>query len=271
MEQFGEEKNRATWALHYAQVKAAIVQPKKTHEATVDGHTPKGKPYHYTYKYADLADVDKAVMDAIRKTEDKDNKPILSYFFELDNGTEGVAVQTVIIDAETGFMIKTNKVWFKNYNVGDAQKTASLISYAKRYSLSAAFGIASEDDDDAQSYKDQIQPQADSSAINVIWNSAVNGDTKAKEWIKSKHDQATTQIILTLSTQYREDQQKAKKAERAKELRAKHEEERKKAQEQQRAEDEAIKKIVDGNKSSDDPDGGEYAGQQDLFSDIVGG
>ena len=31
MQQFGSEKDRTTWAMHYAIVKAAIKQPQKTH------------------------------------------------------------------------------------------------------------------------------------------------------------------------------------------------------------------------------------------------
>ena len=57
-------KDKASWAMHLAMVKMAIVQPKKTHEVEVSGLTKYKKPYHYTYKYADLADVDRAIMDS---------------------------------------------------------------------------------------------------------------------------------------------------------------------------------------------------------------
>ena len=264
LQQYGEEKNRAEWAMHFAIVKAAIKQPQKTHEAKVSGKSAKGVPYSYTYKYADLADVDKAIMDAIRKTsDDNDGKPLLSYFFEVDNTAEGVSAETVIIDATNGFMIKTSKVWFKNYNVGDAQKTAGLVSYAKRYSLSAAFGIASEDDDDAQNVPQQ-GPEVDDDALYAIWHAYLNHDPAATDWIHKKHDAETANKIIELSNEYKKKQQNSQKAQRAKELKAKHD----------KARDDAIRKIVDGNaedkKPESDSDEKGPAGQQDLFNDILG-
>ncbi|MDB6232926.1 ERF family protein [Lactobacillus amylovorus] len=265
MQQFGSEKDRTTWAMHYAIVKAAIKQPQKTHEATVKGKTSKGIPYSYTYKYADLADVDKAIMDAIRRTE-KDGKPLLSYFFEVDNAEEGVSAETVIIDATNGFMIKTSKVWFKNYNVGDAQKTASLVSYAKRYSLSAAFGIASEDDDDAQNAQQQEAPEVNDAALEVIWNAYINHDPVANNWIHKSHDAVTANKILKLSEDFKKQQAKAK-SKRIKELKAKHDQAQKEIKKQgQKSDDEVIKNLVD----HDDSDKDEHADQQDLFDQIVG-
>ena len=264
MQQYGEEKNRAEWAMHFAIVKAAIKQPQKTHEAKVSGKSAKGAPYSYTYKYADLADVDKAIMDAVRSTEE-DGKPLISYFFEVDNTAEGVSAETVIIDATNGFMIKTSKVWFKNYNVGDAQKTAGLVSYAKRYSLSAAFGIASEDDDDAQNVPQQ-GPEVDDDALYAIWHAYLNHDPAATDWIHKKHDAETANKIIELSNEYKKKQQNAQKAQRAKELKAKHDKARKEALKKQEADDEVIKRIVD----HDDSDKDEQTGQQDLFKDIIG-
>ena len=267
MQQFGSEKDRTTWAMHYAIVKAAIKQPQKTHEATVKGKTSKGIPYSYTYKYADLADVDKAIMDAIRNTE-KDGKPLLSYFFEVDNAEEGVSAETVIIDATNGFMIKTSKVWFKNYNVGDAQKTASLVSYAKRYSLSAAFGIASEDDDDAQNTQQQEAPEVNDAALEVIWDAYVNDQSEtAKKWIKSHHDAQTTAAIKKKIDAYNFTKRLDKVKEQSKKKRQQNP---KKSKEK---EDEVIKKIVDGgadpyeDKKEDKPMTDE---QQSLFNDILG-
>lgn len=258
MEQYGEEKDRAVWAMHFGIVKAAIKQPKKTHTVTVKGHTKTGKPYSYDFKYADLADVDAAVMNAIRSTEE-DSKPLISYMFDIDNGADGVSVQTIIVDTQTGFMLKTNKVWFRNANIGDAQGTAGLISYAKRYSLSAAFGIASEDDDDAQSLPQQ-GPEVDNDALHAIWHAYLNHDPAATDWIHKRHDAETANKIIELSNEYKKKQQNAQKAQRAKELKEKHD----------KARDDAIKKIVDGDDQKSDSDDKEPVGQQDLFNDILG-
>lgn len=262
MDQYGEEKARASWAMHFAIVKAAIVQPQRKHEVTVKGNTKNGKPYTYTYKYADLADVDKASMQAIKDTKE-DGKPLLSYFFDIDNGDQGVSVQTVIVDAETGFMMKLNRVWFKNFNVGDAQKTASLISYAKRYSLSASFGIASEDDDDAKSVDETPKRDVNDTGLKVIWNSYINDHSKqAKKWIVGPHDPTTAHAINKLLVEYKSQQgQKDIKKTKAK---------------SQKSEDETIKEIVDGKPKKEDPfkdekkDAEPTGQQQDLFNDILG-
>lgn len=248
MEQYGEEKNRASWATSLATVKGSIIQPKRNHEVKVKTKTGS----NYSYKYADLADVDKAIMDAVRETKDKNGHPLLTYFFDIDNGKEGVSVETFVIDAKTGFMVRMNRVWFKNFNVGDAQKTASLISYAKRYSLSASFGIASEDDDDTRT----VAPQAkayDHDELQAIWNSYIHDHSEtAKQWLFERpHDGQTVITIKKWLDNYNKKNDKPNKPARKKPT--------KKAD---AAANEAIKKIVDGNQDD--------SGHQDLFGDITG-
>lgn len=270
-------KDKASWAMHLAMVKMAIVQPKKKHQVEVRGTTPNGKPYHYTYKYADLADVDKAIMDAIKKTAE-DGKPIFTYYFDIDNGAEGVTVETVIVDAATGYSVRTNKVWFKNVNVGNAQATASLISYGKRYSLSAAFGIASEDDDDAQAQKMNQSQVVDENAIKIIFEDYVNNHSiKAKNWIKGKHDKATGDYIRQLLGDYELNHHLDKAKQKAVDCRKERDQQVKEAVKKikkPKSEDEVIKDIVDKPKTDPFPDKKEDApmseGQQSLFVDILG-
>lgn len=270
-------KDKASWAMHLAMVKMAIVQPKKTHGVEVRGTTPNGKPYHYTYKYADLADVDKSIMDAIKITK-QDDGPLLTYYFDIDNGAEGVTVETVIVDAATGYSVRTNKVWFKNVNVGNAQATASLISYGKRYSLSAAFGIASEDDDDAQVQKMNQAQVADESAIKIIFEDYVNNHSiKAKNWIKGKHDKATGDYIRQLLGDYELNHHLDKAKQKAVDCRKERDQQVKEAVKKikkPKSEDEVIKDIVDKPKTDPFPDKKEDApmseGQQSLFGDILG-
>lgn len=158
MEIYGEEKDRASWAMHYAQVKANITQPQRTHKVDISGKSKVGKSYQYVYKYADLADIDKAVMAGIKKVKDKSGNVVFSYFFDISTDGNMVTVQTVLVDI-SGFAVKTNKITFQNNQAYDAQKTASLISYAKRYSLSGAFGIAADDDDDAINQRTVQEPK----------------------------------------------------------------------------------------------------------------
>ncbi len=209
-------KDQAIWNLHYIQVKSNIKQPKRTHRVNVA--TMKGSSY--SYKYADLSDVDSSVMEACKKVKDKDGNVAFGYFFDIDNGNDGISVQTIMVDSAGG-MMRSNKVWFQNNFVGDAQKTAGLISYAKRYSLSAAFGIASEDDDDAQNLKPTHHKKTvrvlDENELNHyevsvfgnkhllvdIWNDYLeNKDGDSRKWLTSQKDPQTNQAIKQLLDQY---------------------------------------------------------------------
>lgn len=261
------QKDKASWAMHLAIVKTSIKQPKRTHKVEVRGTTDRGKPYSYTYKYADLSDVDKSVMDAIIETKQND-KPLLTYYFDVDNQQDGVQVETIIVDATTGYSVRTNKIWFKNLKTSDAQATASLISYAKRYSLSAAFGIASEDDDDAQAGTRKPAKTYNDEELNVIWDAYVNDQSEtAKKWIKSHHDAQTTAAIKKKIDAYNFTKRLDKVKEQSKKKRQQNP---KKSKEK---EDEVIKKIVDGgadpyeDKKEDKPMTDE---QQSLFNDILG-
>lgn len=266
-------KDKASFALHLAMVKMKIEQPKKSHKATVSLKSGGS----YTYSYADLADVDKAIMKAIEKTA-VDGKPLLTYRFEIDNGAEGVSAETVIIDAATGYEERTNRVWFKNVNVGKAQDSASLISYAKRYSLSAAFGIASEDDDDAQAQIRNQEQAIDKAGIEIIVNEYLKDKTdKSKRWIKGKHDKATAEYIMQLIGKYKLDQHlESNKNKQIKKRKERHEKRIAKEPKKvaAKSEDEIIKDIVDKPKAdpfeNEKDDSQVTAGQQDLFNSVLG-
>lgn len=247
-------KAKKLWSMHFIQVKALIKQPKKTHKVTV--RTKDGSKYDY--KYADLKDVDQAVMDACRQVKDDKGNVQFGYYFDVDNGEEGVSVRTILLDV-SGYEKATNRIWFKNYNVGNAQKTAALISYAKRYSLSAAFGIASEDDDDAQSFTQQggSYKDVDEIGLRIIWQAYVHDhDETAKAWITKPHDPDTAKSIKALLNQYNRSKNAKKAA--------------KKKAEENAKKDQAIKKIVDGKNDAADQRPDSDDGQQDLFNDILG-
>lgn len=269
MEFIGDEQSRANWNKHFIQVKSQIKQPKRTH--TVKVVTQKGR--NYSYKYADLADVDKAVMDACRQVKDKDGNTAFAYYFDIANSSQGVCVQTVMVDTSGAQMI-TNKVWFSNSKSEDAQKTASLISYAKRYSLSAAFGIASEDDDDAQSLKPRDNrrrvmvldvDELNSFKVNVmgksyllkdIWNDYLEyKDPETLHWLMDQKDPQTLQAIKQFNDQYkmkkRLDQAKEKKAKKPIEAKKVDNKETYTAKEPETEKDDEIKKLVDGGATDD--------------------
>lgn len=264
MEFIGDEQSRAIWNQHFIQVKSKIKQPKRTKKVKVA--TRKGSSY--SYSYADLSDVDKAVMDACRAVKDKDGNVVFAYYFDIDNSNDGVCVQTVMVDTSGAQMI-TDKIWFSNTNSGDAQQTAGLISYAKRYSLSAAFGIASEEDDDARNLKPQDNhrrvmvldvDELNSFKVNVmgksyllkdIWNDYLEyKDPETLHWLMDQKDPQTLQAIKQFNDQYKMKQvldkakeEKAKKAQETKKADSKDSETSKVS-----ADDNAekIKELVDG-------------------------
>lgn len=232
MEIYGKEENRASWAMHYAQIKANIKQPKRTHTVVVSGKTKAGKPYEYEYKYADLKDVDDAVMNAIRRVKDKDGNIVFSYFFDIDTTERAVSVQTVLIDC-TGFTVKTNKVVFQNNNASDAQATASLLTYAKRYSLSGAFGISADDDDDAKNYKTisetkvltkqelkeyQVYYNGIQANLMDLYQEASEGIQDARDWLKESHTTQDAQAIHQVAEMFRKKKALQKKDEKSDEL-----------------------------------------------------
>ena len=270
MEFIGDEQSRAIWNQHFIQVKSQIKQPKRTH--TVKVVTQKGR--NYSYKYADLADVDKAVMDACRLVKDKDGNTAFAYYFDIDNSSQGVCVQTVMVDTSGAQMI-TDKVWFSNSKSEDAQKTASLISYAKRYSLSAAFGIASEDDDDAQNLKPQdnrrrvmvldadelnnfkVNVMGKSYLLKDIWNDYLEyKDPETLHWLMDQKDPQTLQAIKQFNDQYKMkkilDQAKEKKVKKGKETKPVDETETGTSKETETEKNDEIKKLVDGNTTDDE-------------------
>lgn len=224
MEIYGKEEDRAKWAMHYAQVKANIEQPQREHKVTVSGTTKQGKPYSYEYKYADLADVDKAVMNGIRKVTDKDGNVAFSYCFDISTTNTAVTVQTILIDS-SGFTVKTNKITFQNGRPQDAQATASLISYAKRYSLSGAFGIAADDDDDAQDQKTIYEPKVlskkelenyevyyNGTQANLydLYQEAKDGIKDAQNWFAESHTPQDAQAVHQIAQIFKQKQSKIK-------------------------------------------------------------
>ncbi|WP_338211810.1 ERF family protein [Lactobacillus juensis] len=270
MEFIGDEQNRATWNKHFIQVKSKIKQPKRTKNVKVA--TRKGSSY--SYSYADLADVDKAVMDACRAVKDKDGNVVFAYYFDIDNSNDGVCVQTVMVDTSGAQMI-TDKIWFSNTNSGDAQQTAGLISYAKRYSLSAAFGIASEEDDDARNLKPQDNrkrvmvldvDELNSFKVNVlgksyllkdIWNDYIeNQDRETLQWLMDQKDPQTLQAIKQFNDQYKMkqllDKAKEKKIKKAQEAEPADEKETGTKEETETEKNNEIKKLVDGDTTDDE-------------------
>ncbi|MBP2058623.1 hypothetical protein J2Z60_001811 [Lactobacillus colini] len=244
----------ASWAKHFIQVKAAIKQPKKNHKVEVYSKRT-GKTF--SYSYADLSDVDKAIMDAIRSTME-DGVATLSYIFNVAQDKISVSVSTGIIDI-TGTIGTTPVITFP-VNAADPQSAASVMTYAKRYSLSAAFGIASEDDDDVQSalansYQPRVLTKAELENYTVqygidpkanlmdLYQEAAEGIKEARDWLKQPHDPQTAQAIHQIADIYKKKKQQEEQAAKEAELKKQKEIEKQEALKQVRQAEQQEKSV----------------------------
>lgn len=117
-----------------AKICAAFVKAQAEIEKAIK---EKNNP-HFRSKYADLG----AVVDAIKPALEKHG---LGFFQKFHEDHEGVTVETIIIH-ESGESL-SNGVLSVPATKKDAQGFGSATTYARRYSLQAAFGVAPEDDD----------------------------------------------------------------------------------------------------------------------------
>ena len=109
-------------------------------------------------KYADLAAVIEA-LEPIRKHG-------LWYRQVLHESAEGVNVETIYIH-EGGDTLSAGSLYMPATK-RDAQGFGSALSYARRYSLQAAFGLATEDDDGNAAVKSTAPQQQFSAAQQPI-------------------------------------------------------------------------------------------------------
>lgn len=115
-------------------IATALVKAQKNFEpARKTSNNP-----HFRSKYADLATCVDAVIEALN-----DNGIFLMQ--TTHNHDHGVMVNTVFLH-ESGEMIDAGSI-FIPASKSDAQGFGSALTYARRYSLLAACGIAPEDDD----------------------------------------------------------------------------------------------------------------------------
>ena len=128
-----------------AKAQAEFSTPKRTKEAMVTATR--------SYKYADLQDV----LNSVRE-------PLAKHGLSITQMTQEYAGQLELVT----LLLHSSGQWLRSVypvkaRVEKPQEFGSAMTYARRYTLSALLGIASEDDDDAQgaqdSQKASAQPQ----------------------------------------------------------------------------------------------------------------
>lgn len=129
-----------------------VESPKKSSD------NPAFKRDGKTLKYADLDAIIKVITPALSA-----NGLSQMQFTSSDIETKTVKVNTMILHSSGQYMMSDDLILpAENFNKFNAQTIGSSITYGRRYSLSAMLGIASEDDDDAntQSLPDKNKPNS---------------------------------------------------------------------------------------------------------------
>ena len=118
-------------------------------QAAMSHAAKDAKNPHFKSAYSSLA----SVIDAVRPALSANN---LAFVQKLHTADSGISIETVLIH-ESGQEMSCG-VLFIPATKQDAQGFGSAISYGKRYSLQAALGIASDDDDGQSAVKNAPTP-----------------------------------------------------------------------------------------------------------------
>lgn len=142
-----------------ANFQKAVESPKKS--SANPAFKREGKPL----KYADLDAIIKVITPALGA-----NGLTQMQFTSSDIETKTVKVNTMLLHSSGQYMISDDLLLpAENFGKFNAQTIGSAITYGRRYSLSAMLGIASEDDDDANT-----QSQPNKKGANVQNNQKQN-------------------------------------------------------------------------------------------------
>ena len=133
-------------------IATALVKAQKAFQPALKTSTNP----HFRSRYADLSACVEAVVDALNANG--------IYLLQKNyDCTDGVMVETVFVH-ESGEMLECGIVHFPAVK-HDPQGYASALTYARRYSLMAACGIAPEDDDGNAASKKPKETKANQNAM----------------------------------------------------------------------------------------------------------
>ena len=156
---------------------------------------------HFKSRYADLSACVEAVIDAL-------NNNGIALIQQNQPSPDGVIIETIFLH-ESGESLNCGQL-FVPANKHDAQGFGSALTYARRYSLMAACGIAPEDDDgNTASRKPQVNESAlvdhlaaieastDQDQLKATYKAAYaacNGDSEWQKKVISAKDKAKAKL-----------------------------------------------------------------------------
>jgi hypothetical protein len=135
-------------------ISAALVKAQKAFGPALKSSTNP----HFKSRYADLAACVEAVIDGLNSND-------IALIQNTHECQDGVIVETMFIHS-SGQMLSAGKLHVPA-SKHDPQGYGSALTYARRYSLMAACGIAPEDDDGNAARKPQISLQASLAAMEA--------------------------------------------------------------------------------------------------------
>lgn len=183
------------------EISSALVKAQKAFGPALKSSTNP----HFKSKYADLAAVVEAVIDAL-------NSNGIAMIQRTTPDDRGVSVETVFIH-ESGEQI-TSGILHVPASKQDPQGYGSALTYARRYSLMAACGIAPEDDDgNAATYQkpaakpaQPTQDQSPKARAERITQGVANGDAGTAAAAMAGWDLELTNSVWALLDQATQDQ-----------------------------------------------------------------
>ena len=137
------------------QIYAAFVKAQKAFNPALKSSVNP----HFKSRYVGLDGCVEAVIDAL-------NDNGIALIQETSECENGVIVETVFIH-ESGESMKCGKLHVPASKM-DAQGYGSALTYARRYSLMAACGIAPEDDDGNAASKKKVETITEEQSANII-------------------------------------------------------------------------------------------------------
>lgn len=151
------------------EIASALVKAQKEFGPALKTHTNPA----FRSRYADLSACVEAVIDALNNND-------IFLMQPTHECTDGVIVETIFIHS-SGEQISSGKLHVPATK-HDAQGYGSALTYARRYSLMAACGIAPEDDDGNNASKPKPAPAKPTPAPAPAVKAPVKVEGKDTEW-----------------------------------------------------------------------------------------